>query len=155
MRAIWKFPLPIRADEALDVQMPVGAQVVRFGLQGSVPTLWALVDTQAQLAARRFAIIGTGHDFPDDAVYVGSFDSPPFVWHVVEHRPGGQDMERPWHTWSGGDCPVPSPTVVEYEQRDGQVLEAPGGVLDWNRDDEHPQPWDILRYRQAVEQPGA
>ena len=33
---------------------------------------------------RGFAIIGTGHDVPSGAEYVGTAHVGPFVWHVFE-----------------------------------------------------------------------
>lgn len=156
MRAIYKFPLPFGPFCTGDVAMPVGAHIRRASVQYGAPTLWAEAENTAQLVARRFSIIATGETMPDDAVYVATYDEGDYVWHIIEHRPGGQDAERPWIEWTGGDCPVDGREVVEYEMRnDDTAVPSPAGVLDWSRDDEHPQDWDIVRYRKALEQPGA
>lgn len=94
MRSIWKFPLFTGRDYEVEVDMPAGAEIVRFGVQyvGSLgdkprqghPTVWALVNPDAPTERRRFAVIGTGHPFPDGAAYIDSYDAEPFVWHVVE-----------------------------------------------------------------------
>lgn len=93
---IWKFPLFTGREPVVDVQMPVGAEIVRFGIQYVAgdctkpeqrqghPTVWALVDDQAALETRRFGVVGTGHPLPDGAIYIDSYDAEPFVWHVVE-----------------------------------------------------------------------
>lgn len=91
---IWKFPLAFtvgNGDPPCDVQMPVGAEIVRLGMQGLThgqarltPTLWALCDDEVAQEQRRFQVVGTGHPLPDGAAYIGSWDAAPFVWHVVE-----------------------------------------------------------------------
>lgn len=91
---IWKFPLFTGRDPQVDVQIPVGAEIVRFGIQYSgpldngpragIPTIWALCDEAAPKETRRFAVVGTGHSLPDGAAYIDSYDAEPFVWHVVE-----------------------------------------------------------------------
>lgn len=103
MRQVWKFPLLVTtADYACDVEMPVGAQQVRFAPQYSgpleegprpgIPTLWALVDPAAELETRTFRVFGTGHAIPDQARHVGSYDADPFVWHVFDVTPREADV---------------------------------------------------------------
>lgn len=95
MQAIWKFPLAFQHDDPVcEVQMPVGAVIVRFAVQSvpvppapswqHTPTIWALVDSDAPTIVRRFAVFGTGHPLPVGAQYVGTYDAGPFVWHVFE-----------------------------------------------------------------------
>lgn len=91
---IWKFPLFTDGRAVVDVEMPVGAEIVRFGIQfvGPIldkprqghPTVWALCDEEAAKETRRFAVVGTGHPLPDGAAYIDSYDAEPFVWHVIE-----------------------------------------------------------------------
>lgn len=155
MRTIWKFPLPMAvAGEPLS--MPRGARIVHFDIQYSgpldngprpgVPTLWVEVDPDQAAEPRQFVIIGTGHEIPADGQHVGSYQAEPFVWHVYEVPTVA------WTAWEGGDCPVLGTMVVEYEQRDGQVREAPAMVLEWAQ---RGDPDDIVRYRLAAEQPAA
>lgn len=86
MRVVHKFPLPkeLTMGDAVRLQMPSGAHVVRFALQDDVPTLWAEVDTERSLRPRRFQIFGTGQPLARGAQYVGTWDFPPFVWHIYE-----------------------------------------------------------------------
>lgn len=85
MRTIWKFPIPTATTtDAVTLEMPKGAQVVRFASQAGVPTIWALVDDQAALEDRPFQTFGTGHPVTDGAQYVGSYEQGPFVWHVFD-----------------------------------------------------------------------
>lgn len=95
MQAIWKFPLPFQHDDPVcEVQMPVGAAILRFAVQSVpvppapsweyTPCIWALVDSDAPMVARRFTVYGTGHPLPALAEYVGTYDAGPFVWHVFE-----------------------------------------------------------------------
>lgn len=91
MRQIWKFPLDFANGEPVAVDMPESAEVLRLAMQGPAhgrahltPTIWALVDSDNPTEQRRFAVYGTGHDLPRHARYVGTWDAPPFVWHVFE-----------------------------------------------------------------------
>lgn len=43
------------------VPMPAGAHVLSCQVQGGTPTVWAVVDTEAEMVDRTFAVIGTGH----------------------------------------------------------------------------------------------
>lgn len=68
------------------IHMPTGAQVLTVQVQNDEPFIWALVDLNAPVEARSFRIIGTGHETKMSAAetYVGTFQQPPFVWHVFE-----------------------------------------------------------------------
>jgi hypothetical protein len=86
MKTIWKFPLEI--TDSQDVQMPAGAEVLGIAEQYGELCMWAIVDTDADLEARSFAVVGTGNPIPDDVVYVSSTRMPVgdviAVWHVFE-----------------------------------------------------------------------
>lgn len=88
MKQIWKFPLvasakPILGDRvsydiAITVEMPAGAKVRFVECQGSTPTVWAEVDTeQRAMVKRRFYVVATGQDIPDDAVHHMASGVPP------------------------------------------------------------------------------
>lgn len=80
-----------------EIEMPQGAQVLSVGWQqnGIVNGvyLWALVDPDAELEKRRFAIIGTGHEFSEeDAAHLGTVHSltpqgANLVLHIFEVAP--------------------------------------------------------------------
>lgn len=94
MKTVHKFPLAFDGNFSAALAMPVGARTVLFDVQFSgamgegprmgIPTLWALVDTEAELEPRQFRVFGTGHAVPPGAQHVGSYQAEPFVWHVFE-----------------------------------------------------------------------
>jgi len=74
MATIWKFTLPMR-DE-FTIEMPRGARLLCVQTQGNQPCVWALVNEEAEMETRRFAMRGTGHDasgLTAEADYVGTF----------------------------------------------------------------------------------
>ena len=79
MKAIYKYTL----DEP--VRMPWGSTVVKVGIQDGLFCIWAMVDTDARtVEERRFVVVGTGHEFDDNMVHVGTVFEDPFVWHIME-----------------------------------------------------------------------
>lgn len=81
-RSIWKYEIPVR-DKPCTHEMPANTTIVHVAGQWERPTLWAIVDTEAELVERTFVITGTGHP-ADDGKYVGSALCGPYVWHVWE-----------------------------------------------------------------------
>ena len=55
----------------------------------------------------------------------------------------------PWIKWSGGECPVPTDTIVEIELRNGDVLRS--CLASCYRWDHHGSRGDIVRYRVVVD----
>lgn len=85
MSRIWKYPVK---GTHFALAMPEGARVLSVQIQHGEPVLWALVDPEGIRRERRFAIVGTGHDFDATALnYVGTFQEGPFVWHLFEEPP--------------------------------------------------------------------
>lgn len=86
MNVIWKYPL--RGNRVGVIQMPIGAVVRYFDVQNGEPTMWVEVDPNALSEPRRFDVYGTGHSLAAPAGltprYVGSWQVPPFVWHLYE-----------------------------------------------------------------------
>lgn len=87
MKRVFKYPIE-RMSDVVEIVMPVGADIlcVQTQGQGSIPTIWAIVDDEvdAPPMARVFRIAGTGHDlsidvdgrcmeFPSKENYVGTF----------------------------------------------------------------------------------
>lgn len=71
MKRVYKYPInPLQAA----VTMRKGAQILCVQMQGGFPYVWALVDPLEAQMTRRFRVVGTGHDLPDDpGEYVGTF----------------------------------------------------------------------------------
>lgn len=83
MKKVWKFPT---SPQPFALGLPVGAQVIHFDMQESVPTLWVLLDPDAPQEQRAFLVAGTGHDLPDDVQHLGSCIDRELglVWHLFE-----------------------------------------------------------------------
>lgn len=81
MKTIYKFELP---KPICQVDMPVGAKVVRVARQGAAICLWAIVESDNAVEKRLFATVGTGRPIPLDGRYLGTWDDGPFVWHLFE-----------------------------------------------------------------------
>ncbi len=68
------------------VSMQRGAVVLDAQLQNDELHIWAQVDdATAIIERRRFKVVGTGHELPDDVkAYVATFQQESFVGHVYE-----------------------------------------------------------------------
>ncbi len=95
MITVWKYQLPILDEFTL--MMPRGAAPLHVDVQGGVPCLWALVDTEEEHISRQFRIAGTGHPLADAPpqwwiqMYVGSFQfGPALVFHLFQMMSDGQ-----------------------------------------------------------------
>lgn len=85
-KVIWKFEVPL--VDGFSIRMPEKAELLHFAMQEDVPTLWALVDPEAPIENRRFALFGTGQEYSyfDLVRYVGTIQEREFVWHLFEDR---------------------------------------------------------------------
>jgi len=82
---IYKYPIPVQERFTLD--LPDDSHILTVQVQDGRPMAWAWVDPNAKVYPRHFAIIGTGQDIPEDVInasYVGTFQMPPYVWHLFE-----------------------------------------------------------------------
>lgn len=82
MKTIWKFELT--RLQLCHIRMPVGAKIVRLARQGESICMWAVVEPTNDLEERKFTTVGTGQPIPKVSRYVGTWDDPPFVWHLFE-----------------------------------------------------------------------
>lgn len=83
MKTVLKFPIAI--TDCQIVRMPQGAQIIHVGLDPTGrPCVWAKVETTCPVIERALFVTGTGHEVPDGAVHLGSFNQESFVWHVWE-----------------------------------------------------------------------
>lgn len=84
MKTIYKYQV-IGPGER--VRMPADAQIVTGGEQDGMLFVWSLhgiPDDATTYRDRYFEVYGTGHRIPEDATYISTFFSGPFVWHVFE-----------------------------------------------------------------------
>ena len=70
MKAIWKFRVPLDLiahpqdrEQRFMIEMPVGARVIRVGLQNNAPVFWAEVDTLAEKRHRPFNLRASGFEY--------------------------------------------------------------------------------------------
>jgi len=84
-RTIYKYPLP---QPVMDLDLPVGAKVVRVGTQNFLPTLWIEHAMEPEQTEKRtFIGHGTGHPIPPGEVYVGTahnVEDEGLVFHIYE-----------------------------------------------------------------------
>ena len=81
MKSVWKYSLFMGPSK---LELPVGAQVLHVDEQDGIPQIWVLVDTEAPKETRHFEVRGTGHAVEEQRAYIGTWQSPPYVWHLFE-----------------------------------------------------------------------
>ena len=85
--SIWKYSFTAKA--IVEIEMPMGANVLSFGNQNEKPTIWAEVDTKASVVKRKFYCITTGGYIPENCSlrFIGTalfFVDGSFVIHLYE-----------------------------------------------------------------------
>lgn len=88
MKTIWKYEISLPRMSG-NINMPRGAQVLTIQMQGKIPCIWALVDSENGLEERWFEIYGTGHEIlhPRDRLkYINTFQvrGGEFIFHLFE-----------------------------------------------------------------------
>lgn len=81
MRTIHKFKL----DLDTNLELPSGARFLDVQTQGPDVVAWFLLETLDAKEIRKFSIFGTGQEVPGHMTYRGTFQKPPFVWHLFEN----------------------------------------------------------------------
>ena len=94
MKTIWKFSTLPGGDfrEKFTLQMPIGAEIltIQTDQKNNHPTIWAIVDPEAEVEDRHFELYGTGHTIDDNTwikrKYIGTYQyqKGEFVGHVFE-----------------------------------------------------------------------
>jgi len=85
MKTIWKFQFEV--DDNIEIEMPMGAEILTVGIQHGIPCLWALVDTEKDKIKRKFELYGTGHPVSErHKKYIGTFQTREgyLVFHLFE-----------------------------------------------------------------------
>ena len=83
MKKIYKYEL---TSQNCTLKLPKDAEILTVKLQNATPTLWALVDPEAELENRHICIIGTGWEVEDTMKYITTYIDGYFVWHVFESQ---------------------------------------------------------------------
>lgn len=85
-KTVYKYgPLAARREQL--IFMPSDAELLCVQLQHGEPFVWALVDPGKPQAARRLALLGTGHPMPEEKLsYVGTFQlaGGDFIVHLFD-----------------------------------------------------------------------
>ena len=86
MYSIWKYRIPI--EDRFTMELPKDSMVLDVKIQDEQPTMWILVETEANLEKRYFRIFGTGHKFETIAnlKHLGTIQmwNATLVWHIFE-----------------------------------------------------------------------
>jgi hypothetical protein len=85
-KQIWKYQIVLKVDGVFWLDMPKGARILKLALQKGKPTLWAMVDINANTETRKFNLYLTGSPIVDEEEYIGSvlLDDGDFVLHLFE-----------------------------------------------------------------------
>ena len=80
MKTVWKYPLtgPGTIVTARKDAIPLH---VSYDPGGST-CVWLELDEAEDIATYEFIIVGTGHEVPEGAFYLGTIIQNIFVWHV-------------------------------------------------------------------------
>jgi hypothetical protein len=84
MKRVFKYELSLNGPNG--VEMDAYGVPLAVERQGAALCMWALVDDELTRITRTFTFYGTGHIVPDEARYIGTVQTPPFVWHLFETR---------------------------------------------------------------------
>lgn len=84
---VGKFPVHI--EDVLYIKMPQDAKILCVQTQNHMPQMWALIDTEKPIEARRFRLYATGHPIDieeNDLSYIGTFQllEGDLVYHLFE-----------------------------------------------------------------------
>ena len=84
MKTIHKYQFAV--NDVVELEMPVGAQILSLQVQNGVPCIWAKVETAAKSKYRRFRVYGTGHPISEDGNFIGTFQmhGGTLVFHMFE-----------------------------------------------------------------------
>lgn len=86
--SIWKFSLRV-TQAPQQIEVPTGAIIRHIGEQDGSICIWMEVTQSAPKEKRKFLVMGTGWELPEDRNYVGTVQMGSFVWHVYENRRAG------------------------------------------------------------------
>lgn len=88
MKTIHKYTLDVVGERT--IQMPENAEFLSVQVQHGEICMWFLVDTGEAEISRKFTVIGTGWEMPNQAVqHLGTvqMEGGSLVWHIFEFTP--------------------------------------------------------------------
>lgn len=66
------------------IPMPKHARILSVGAQYGIMVLWAQVDTEEPMVARRIDIVATGQEYRCDEKLIGRVDIEGLVFHIFD-----------------------------------------------------------------------
>jgi hypothetical protein len=83
-KIIWKYPIP--RETRFEIEMPLGAVILKVAPQNGMPVLWAMGDNLAEMEKRKFILICTGEDITISGKYIDTFliENDHLVLHLFE-----------------------------------------------------------------------
>lgn len=85
MKKLLKYPISL--DGPQEFRLLRGSIIRKVDYQASErgPMIWVETDTNETISDKRtLQVFGTGHDIPNESFYIGTWQEPPFVWHLYE-----------------------------------------------------------------------
>ena len=86
MYSIWKYHIPM--EDRFTMELPKDSMILDIQVQFDKPTMWVLVDTDADLEERYFKVLGTGFEFEtvEELTHIGTIQMSAgvLVWHIFE-----------------------------------------------------------------------
>ena len=83
MRCVFKYPYSIKFSK-FKLMLPVGWKFRTVIIQDDRPHLYAEVMDDAVKLEYSFATYGTGHEIPDGATWLQTYEIGPFVFHLYQ-----------------------------------------------------------------------
>lgn len=83
MRTVYKYPVPRRSTK-FDIILKKDFKFLRIHFQGDDLQLWTEVETTSADIRTFFQLLGTGHEVPQGATYLQTYDDGPFVMHLYK-----------------------------------------------------------------------
>ena len=84
MKVIYKYQIKL----SYEIELPIGAEIIKVGVQRDCWYLWAIIDSlDIGTELRHFKIIATGEDYvPEGLKYIETFfqNNENLVWHLFE-----------------------------------------------------------------------
>jgi hypothetical protein len=84
MRTIWKWRINYLEQTEATFEIPTASTIRHVDAQAGVVSFWAEVNSEDERDLRRFVVIGTGHEVPEDGIYQGTALADPLVLHLYE-----------------------------------------------------------------------
>ncbi len=83
MKKIYKYPIPCK-EPKFSVVLPIGFKFLRLAFQDEQLQMWCEFAAGARTIKTDFQAFGTGHEIPDGAKYLTTYDLGPFVFHLYQ-----------------------------------------------------------------------